>query len=33
MIEGLRALHADDATLLEQGVAMVEAFARSFEAR
>ena len=33
MIEGLRALHADDATLLEQGVAMIEAFARSFEAR
>jgi hypothetical protein len=31
MIEGLRQLHADDATLLEQGMAMFEALARSFE--
>lgn len=33
MIDGLRALHADDATLLEQGVGMFEALARSFEAK
>lgn len=31
MIEGLRQLHADDAALLEQGMAMFEALARSFE--
>ena len=31
MIEGLRAVHADDATLLEQGMGMFEALARSFE--
>lgn len=31
MIEGLRQLHADDAMLLEQGMAMFEALARSFE--
>lgn len=29
MVEGLRQLHADDATLLEQGMAMFEALARS----
>jgi hypothetical protein len=33
MIEGLRALHPDDATLLDQGIALIEAFARSFEAK
>jgi hypothetical protein len=32
MVDGLRLLHADDATLLEQGIAMFEALARSFEA-
>jgi hypothetical protein len=31
MVEGLRALHADDSTLLERGIAMFEALARSFE--
>jgi hypothetical protein len=31
MVEGLRALHANDATLLEQGIAMFDALARSFE--
>jgi hypothetical protein len=31
MVEGLRQLHPDDATLLEQGLAMFEALARSFE--
>jgi hypothetical protein len=31
MVEGLRALHGDDATLLEQGIAMFDALARSFE--
>ena len=30
MVEGLRQLHADDAALLEQGMAMFEALARSF---
>jgi len=30
MIDGLRQLHADDAALLEQGMAMFEALARSF---
>jgi hypothetical protein len=32
MVDGLRQLHADDATLLEQGMAMFEALARSFAA-
>ena len=31
LIEGLRALHADDAALLEQGIAMFDALGRSFE--
>jgi hypothetical protein len=31
MIDGLRAVHADDATLLEQGIGMFEALAHSFE--
>ena len=31
MVDGLRQLHADDATLLEQGMAMFEALARSFD--
>ena len=31
MVEGLRSLHADDGTLLEQGIVMFEALARSFE--
>jgi hypothetical protein len=31
MIDGLRAIHADDATLLEQGIGMFDALARSFE--
>ena len=31
MVDGLRALHADDATLLEHGVGMFDALARSFE--
>jgi hypothetical protein len=30
-VEGLQALHGDDATLLEQGIAMFDALARSFE--
>ena len=33
MIDGLRALHADDAALLEQGIGMFDALARSFEAK
>jgi hypothetical protein len=33
MIDGLRAVHADDATLLEQGIGMFDALARSFEAK
>lgn len=33
MIDGLRALHSDDAAMLEQGIALVEALARSFEAK
>ena len=32
MVDGLRQLHADDATLLEQGMAMSEALTRSFDA-
>jgi hypothetical protein len=32
MVEGLRAMHADDAALLEQGIAMFDALAKSFEA-
>jgi hypothetical protein len=31
MVEGLRQLHADDLTLLEQGIAMFDALARSFD--
>ena len=31
MIDGLRAVHTDDATLLEHGIRMFEALARSFE--
>ncbi|HEV2983556.1 MAG TPA: chromate resistance protein ChrB domain-containing protein [Vicinamibacterales bacterium] len=31
MIDGLRAVHTDDATLLEQGIGMFEALVRSFE--
>jgi hypothetical protein len=31
MVEGLRALHADDATLLEHGIAMFDALAHSFQ--
>ncbi|MBZ5556764.1 MAG: chromate resistance protein [Acidobacteriia bacterium] len=31
MVEGLRAVHADDHALLEQGIGMFEALARSFE--
>jgi hypothetical protein len=31
MIDGLRALHADDGALLEQGIAMFDALAHSFE--
>jgi hypothetical protein len=31
MVEGLRALHADDATLLEHGIGMFDALAHSFE--
>jgi hypothetical protein len=31
MIDGLRAIHTDDAVLLEQGMGMFEALARSFE--
>jgi hypothetical protein len=30
LVEGLRQMHKDDATLLEQGIAMFEALARSF---
>jgi hypothetical protein len=33
MIDGLRALHADDATLLEHGIGMFDALARSFETK
>ena len=32
MVEGLRDMHADDHVLLEQGIAMFEALARSFDA-
>ena len=32
MIDGLRAVHTDDAALLEQGIGLFEALARSFEA-
>jgi hypothetical protein len=32
MVDGLRQLHTDDGTLLEQGMAMFEALARSFDA-
>ena len=31
MVEGLRALHADDRVLLDQGIAIFDALARSFE--
>ena len=31
MVDGLRALHADDATLLEHGIGIFDALARSFE--
>ena len=31
MVEGLRALHADDSTLLEQGIGMFDALAHSFQ--
>lgn len=31
MVEGLRALYADDTALLEQGIVMFDALARSFE--
>ena len=31
MVEGLQALHPDDATLLEHGISMFDALARSFE--
>ena len=31
MVEGLQALHPDDSTLLERGMAMFDALARSFE--
>jgi len=31
MVEGLRDMHADDHVLLEQGIAMFEALARSFD--
>jgi hypothetical protein len=31
MIDGLRAIHADDAALLEQGIGLFDALARSFE--
>jgi hypothetical protein len=30
LVEGLRQMHKDDATLLEHGIAMFEALARSF---
>jgi hypothetical protein len=33
IIDGLRAVHADDATLLEQGIGMFEALSRSFEGK
>lgn len=32
MVEGLRAVHANDSVLLEQGIALFEALARSFDA-
>lgn len=32
MVEGLRQMHADDSTLLEQGIGMFEALARSLDA-
>ena len=31
MVDGLRQVHADDGALLEQGIQMFEALARSFE--
>jgi len=31
MVDGLRALHADDATLLEHGIGMFDALAQSFD--
>jgi hypothetical protein len=33
MVEGLRAMHAQDGPLLEQGIAMFDALARSFEVK
>jgi hypothetical protein len=33
MIDGLRTVHTDDAALLEQGIGLFEALARSFEAK
>jgi hypothetical protein len=33
MVDGLRAAHADDATLLENGIGMFDALARSFETK
>ena len=33
LIEGLRARHTDDATLLEEGIGLFETLSRSFEAR
>ena len=33
MVEGLRAMHTDDGALLEQGIGMFEALARSFEVK
>jgi hypothetical protein len=33
LVEGLRAAHADDGALLEQGIAMFDALARSFEVK
>jgi len=33
LIDGLRAVHADDAALLEQGIGMFDALARSFETK
>jgi hypothetical protein len=32
MVEGLRMMHPDDGTLLEQGIGMFESLARSFAA-
>jgi hypothetical protein len=32
MVEGLRVMHSDDATLLEHGITLFEALARSFDA-